>query len=176
VQASVALFLPRLANLLVASVALAGLHKATGSLLLDDVIRAVRRHPFLLLGVTLAMLSFGALPLTAGFPARMALLSAAWVQSPGAASAAWLGALGLVVAGLRILHAVLPPLALARLGDAQESLLGEAADTELPDASNPFAWAFLAFAVFSLLIVGLFPQAFYGDLAQFLPLFPQLVP
>jgi len=177
VQLTFALIISRTFSLLIWAIALSGLRQATvGSLRMSDVRYVARRHPLLLSGLVLAIFSFAGLPLSAGFAPKFTLLVAVWTKSSLAGAATLLGAVGLLVAGIRVLFA-LTSAPLSSQSDATDGLSSVGtADTLLPDSENPFTWLYLVVGGGGLVLMGLLPQMFYGDLAPFLSVFSQLMP
>lgn len=177
VQLIFAFIIVRMLALLAWSIALAGLLQATaGSLRVNSVSRIAHDHPFLLIGLVLAIFSLAGLPLGAGFAPKLLLLNAVWAQAPLAGVAMIIGSLGLLVTGLRLLFALAIPALAEPLVKSDEQLLESARDTVLPDRDNPYAWLYLLFGGVGLGLMALFPQWLFGSLAPFLAVFPQLMP
>lgn len=177
VQLTFALIISRTVSLLIWAIALSGLWQATdGSLKMSEVNHVARRHPLLLLGLVLAVFSFAGLPLGAGFAPKLTLLMAVWALSPLAGAAILVGSAGLVIAGFRVLFALASAPLFNQSAAADEASLVAVSDTILPDYENPYAWIYIIVGGGGLVLMGLLPQFFYGDLASFLSVFSQLMP
>jgi formate hydrogenlyase subunit 3/multisubunit Na+/H+ antiporter MnhD subunit len=177
VQLTFGLIISRSIALLIWAIALSGLWQATGaSLRMSDLKEIAARHPFLLSGLVLAMFSFGGLPLSAGFAPKFALLTSVWTASPIAGAATLLGSAGFVVGGLRVVFALSSTQQPDGTTSPDELILQGNSDALLTDGENPFAWLYLVFGGGLLLLMGLLPQLFFGDLASFLSVFSQLTP
>jgi len=177
VQLTFGLIIARSIALLIWAIALSGLWQATDkSLIIGDLKRKATKHPFLLSGLVLAMFSFGGLPLTAGFAPKYALLISVWVHSPLAGAATLIGSVGLVIGGLRIVFVLSSLQLLEQTSASDEPILQDSSNELLSDIENPFAWLYLVVGGGLIVLIGLFPQLFFGNLASFLSVFSQLSP
>lgn len=167
-----ALLIPRGFAIWIWAVALSAFEQVSNQpLALDNFRPLARRHPLLTIAMLAAIFSLAGLPILAGFPPALELWGALGQVSGLAVGAALLGSLGLGVAALRLAWARLRPApAVAANASARP-------ETEDPgDLGNPYAWFYFVFSLAVLLLIGLAPRLFLGDLADFAAIFPQIGP
>lgn len=145
--------LPRGLALGVWSLALTAIRSQKEDLYYRDVRGWARKMPIAVSGLILAQFTWLGLPLTAGFPVRMALLEFLAEASPVAAVWVILGSFGLLLGGLRTL------VVLVAGEDKNVWQVNERRSQQL----------FLILGMLALLVVGIFPQwllPFFANLPQ----------
>jgi NADH:ubiquinone oxidoreductase subunit 2 (subunit N) len=155
-----ALLLPRAVSLLVWSGTLSHLEQRAGARLTLAGVRGLAgRYPLVSAGLLLAMFSLAGLPLLSGFPFRWLLSQALAVETPWAAAAVLAGSLGLLMAAIRVI---------AALVDAPPAETREGLEEEMrrPPAQDLATWLFLVSGGLGSLLVGCFPQWFMPFFAR----------
>lgn len=140
-------------------------------------VEALREHsarqPLTSAVLVLALASLAGLPLLGSFHGRLVVLQASVAQAPWLALASLAGSLGLLLACLRLLAALLAAEGRRRQGWVEE------AHPVKPDKSgewhDPFSWGFAALAAGLLLGSGLLPRLFLGGVPALAALFGQLL-
>ncbi len=142
------------------------LRRAAGSDDFDAIRGLGRRYPFATVAVVLGLLSLAGFPLTAGFPARWALLYLVAQIHPTAAIFLLLGTVSLALVCARGLAALLSP-------PATET---DAARLPAAEPLHPLAIAVYSLGFVVVVVIGLFPQwilpAVAGTAAALLRLSP----
>ena len=152
--------LPRGLALGVWALALAVIRSQAADLFYKDVQGIARRAPIAVAGLVFAHFTLVGLPLTAGFPVRLALWENLAQVSPLISIWAFLGSVGLLVGGLRTL-------VVAVMGKEEETW---------QTTENRMQQTLLIIGMTALLIVGLFPQWFLPFFANMARSFEHLIP
>jgi formate hydrogenlyase subunit 3/multisubunit Na+/H+ antiporter MnhD subunit len=135
------LFPPRMAALLLWSVALTLVRRTRRGLTLDKIGGLVRESPFVVAGLLGGQLTLAGLPLLPGFPVRLALFSNLAAQNLWLAAGTTVGTWGLLVAGTRTIQALLQP----------------AEDDSRPREANRLQDGFFVVGIVVLVLFGIFP-------------------
>lgn len=133
----------------------------TGSLEIQYVKGFARRYPILSIGLLLAQLSIAGLPLLAGFPVKISLLTAAFEINTHIGLWSFIGNLGLFLFTVRILAYLVAP-EMAEL--PTRWFLSEEKHEYIP----------ILITLLVLLLLGLFPHTFLGNILKTLTAFGQL--
>ncbi|HRN50284.1 MAG TPA: proton-conducting transporter membrane subunit [Anaerolineales bacterium] len=169
-QTFFALLLPQAWVLWALAASLAVLHRHTPSLQLEELGPALRRHPLLALTAVAALVALAGLPLLGPFAAHLAIWHGVGQQSVGLLILSFLGSLGLLAGGLRLLHAWLTaaPEPRAPVGPVERLPF-----SQRPDMANPYVWVFSLIWLVTLLGYGLLPS-FLAPVQRLVLMFPQV--
>lgn len=140
--------------------ALTALENRHGELNLFSIRGLARRYPFLASGLLVAQLSIAGLPLLASFPIKSVLLSTALASNPTLGMWSFIGNLGLFLASLRILAAMITP---------QEDLALKWQISEKRIEVIP-----IILLMIIMIVLGLFPHVFLRSMTTILTTFTQL--
>jgi NADH:ubiquinone oxidoreductase subunit 2 (subunit N) len=169
-----ALLLPQSLGLWVLAVSLGSLNNKKVDLSLDGIADAFADSPLTVIGLILAVFSLAGLPLLASFPPRVDLLANLSTSAPWAAIIALLGSLGLAVAGVKLVLAVIRRSSKPQSGWVEE--IETEAAAKAGETKDPFAWAFIILAGVGFLGFGLFSRFFLASVPDFASMFPLLFP
>ncbi len=159
-----ALMAPRAFAMLIWAASLAWLAQRTERGLNFTVTQGIGiKYLHVSVALLLAQFALGGLPLFAAFPVRLALWEQLAPQSLGLALLTWLGALGLLAAGLRTLTVFV-------------GVPTQPQEAAFDSARSRLGWVYLGLSGGLLVIMGLFPQWFLPALSRMPAMFPQLVP
>lgn len=156
-QALVETFLPRGLVLAVWALALGVLVRRGISTELDDLQGVLHRYPFATLAVLMASFSVIGIPLLATFPARQVILENLAIKSPVMALWAFVGVLGFLLAGLRLLYQVVQ---------------GQQSGWQVLETR--WEALLLAIATVSVMLIGILPRIFLTGLINLLGSYPHL--
>jgi NADH-quinone oxidoreductase subunit N len=134
--------LPRGISLGVFSLALSGLVGKIGRLDLENMRGIGKRYPFISTSILLALFCLAGMPLLAGFPLKLGVIEGLSEMGPQISIWVIIGSLGLIIAGIRTMIAVVS-------GDSESDL-----DTPEPGILK----IFLAIGWFVLVLLGILPN------------------
>ncbi|MDD2696326.1 MAG: proton-conducting transporter membrane subunit, partial [Anaerolineales bacterium] len=152
------LLLPRVLSLGIMGLAIAIIRTHTGGMNFDQLRGVFQRLPYAWFGLFAATLTLVGFPLTAGFPAHLALWQGLAARFPLVNYAALFGSMGLLFGGLRVLVVTLSD------GSGVD-------DQPLESRGQRF---FLAIGGLALFVIGLFPQWFFPALVRMATLYLRL--
>lgn len=162
-----ALLLPQAWVLWALAACLAVLARHTPSLQLDELGPALRQHPLLAFTSVAGLFGLAGLPLLGPFAAHLSIWTGIGQRSVPLLVLSLLGSLGLLAAGLRLLHAWLgTPAPQPRQPQTEPQARG--------DFANPYIWAFFIIWGVTLLGYGLLPS-FLAPVQRLVLMFPQLL-
>jgi NADH-quinone oxidoreductase subunit N len=175
VQAFFALLLPNALSLWTWSVVLGTFWLPNdGRQDLDSVRSSFKSHPFFFSVMVLAIFAIAGLPMLSSFPAHLAVWDGLAQFSSWAAIASFIGSLGLVAAGARLLFEFF-----AQPQDKSAKNFGDEVATskiEILDIKNPINWAFLGIAIVGFIGAGLLSRFFLSAVPALAAMYPQLFP
>ncbi|MBI3158874.1 MAG: hypothetical protein HYZ26_04675 [Chloroflexi bacterium] len=167
-----ALLLPRAVSFLVWSGTLSNLQQEVGaSLTLARARGLAGVYPLRSAGLLLAIFSLAGLPLLSGFPFRWLLGRELAADFPWAAAAALAGSLGLLLAGVRVIAALVSE---PEVGTTAAGPLEGAPSVRISAAGDSTIWLFLIFGALGSLLVGFFPHWFWPFFVRLPLMFSQL--
>jgi NADH-quinone oxidoreductase subunit N len=174
------LMIPRAVAYVLWAVSLSRLRiEAGGDLHLNTVIGYGHRFPLTVIGLLVAQFSLVGLPLSAGFPVRMALWENLANNYFLVALAAVLGAIGLLISGLRNMISLfaIPQISQEKRPIEKGSYFSELKMEVLPiqeqRSRDLITKGIFAAYVMVILIVGTLPQRLFPMIDQFIGMFPQ---
>lgn len=171
------LLLPRALALIVLGLGVSRLSHITHGVLTRESLRSVGwQHPAASISVIIALFSLAGVPLLAAFPIRIGLWSALAVRSAWLAGAALFSGLGLLLAGLRFMLALLSLSDLEKEPNRGPDIVEERAPDAYAETPPVMRWLLYGFGAFLLILFGLFPQWIFPLLGGLQAMFPQLIP
>ena len=133
----------------------------TDSLEMNDVRGLGRRYPMLSVGLLLAQLSLAGLPLLAAFPVKISIYKAAFEVGVSLGILVFIGSMGLFLFTVRLLAKLIAPRDVTPI-DGWDLL------------EKPYVSVSILVMILILIILGIFPNSFFSNIANTLAAFSQL--
>lgn len=142
-----------------------------GELSLDSLRGQGHRLPLYSGMVVIGLMSLAGVPMLASFSVRFSLWRTLSGLDPAAAGFALVGSIGVLIGGLRVLHALFIPLTAAQPLDEDQDVLTEPVQ---PRQDNLFNWVLYFVLLIFLILVGYLPGVYLPWIERLLTMFERL--
>lgn len=132
-----------------------------GELTLSGVQGLARRYPIYSIALVIVQFTVAGMPLLAGFPIKLPILTAAFQSSPSTGIWTFIGNLGLLLFNLRLLLALITP-------------SNNDSNPQWTRTEKPIEYLPILIMILVLLVIGLFPSLILSGITDTLAVFGQL--